>query len=187
VLSERENDMNARWNAVIAFLLFSGILLVSPCDAPAAGGNMVIIPEQRISLSESGQAGGKWDARDLSIEYRYSAGGGFFKIAGTINIADSIRYNYDWMPSFHAEVIFGDAQGRVIGTGALLTTRVSGSDRWEPVGFSRQISLPPGTACFAFSYRGEVVEAKGGRGGGGGGNPTSIWLHPVRKAPAAQK
>ncbi|MEN6441400.1 MAG: hypothetical protein ABFD97_22765 [Syntrophobacter sp.] len=177
--------MDSRWSAVVAFLMISGFFaLLSPCDAPAAGGYSVIIQEQRIPLSESGQTNGKWDARDLSIEYTYFAGGGRLTLGGAVKFADSISYNYDRLPSFYAEVIFGDAQGRVIGSSALMTARQGGSERWEPIRFSRRIPLPPGTVCFAFSYRGEVVEAKGGRGGG---NPTSIWLYPVTKAAPGQR
>ena len=157
---------------------------VVPANVPALHGYDMVIPDQRIQLSESGSATGKWEARDLSIDYRYSGAPGAFSISGTVNFADSIVYNFESMPSFHADLIFADSRGRVLGMYGLLTASESGFDRWDPVKFEHRFVLPPGTASFAFSYRGDVVEGGGRRGGGS--NPTHIWAYPLTKAPAVQ-
>lgn len=149
--------------------------------AHAVRGAEMIVPEQRIPIAPSGSADGKWEGRDLSVAYRYSMEGGYLSLVGTIIFADSIRYNYDRMPSFNAGIIIGDSVGMVLGTRSLVTTRQSGMDRWEDVKFSQRIALPPGAATFAFSYTGEVAEAGGGRFSGGG-NLTRIWNYPITKA-----
>jgi hypothetical protein len=112
---------------------------------------------------------------------------GGFALSGTINFADSIKYNYTRLNTFHAEIIFADAQGRVLGSRSLLTAKQIGFDRWEPEKFSQTFALPPGAVAFAFGYTGQVLDSGGGgRRGGGGANPTNIWHSPLSKSGAHQ-
>lgn len=158
-------------------LLFLAWFSLGVNEAMAQGGKgRTVNPDQRIALADS--AKGSWSGRDASIDYQYSRNQAGMTISGAVNFEDSIRYNYTRITYFQAEVIFADANGRVLGSSGLMTTRQS---HFDPAKFTKQVSVPPGAAYFAFSYKGEVVESMGNRRRGGGGNPTSIWHYPVSR------
>lgn len=144
-------------------------------------GYEVILPDQRIQITDSGSVAGRWQVQEVIIDYRYDRVPGGLEMTGTLDFIDSIKYNFGLLKYFNAGVIFGDAEGRVLGTAPFIGTRQSGLERWSGERFSRRVPMPPGARVFAFTYQGEVMEVSGGgRGrGGGGGNPTQIWYYPV--------
>ncbi|MHC1726921.1 MAG: hypothetical protein AB9866_13095 [Syntrophobacteraceae bacterium] len=161
-----------KWCSLLFLVWFS--LGVLQANAQKARGGTVK-PDQRIALADS--AKGTWAGQDVSIDYQYTRNQSGMSITGAVNFEDSIRYNYNRITYFQAEMIFADSDGRVLGSSGLMTTRQS---HFDPAKFTRQVAVPPGAAFFAFSYKGEAVEAMGRRRGGGG-NPTYIWSYPVAK------
>lgn len=153
------------------------VLLAVACGGYPAlglGAGGVVVPDQRIAIAPSGDTSGTWRGRDVTIDYRYSRDQGRLGIAGVLNFEDSIQYNYTLLQYFHADLIIADEGGNVLRTAPLLTAGQSG---FGPEQFSTQIVLPPQAAFFAFSYTGQVID----NDDDGGGNPTSIWMYPIRR------
>ncbi len=167
--------------ASLLILIF--LIVVSACASTGMIGlpnDEMILPDERIPISDTGSVAGKWQAQEVIIEYRYDRVPGGLEMSGTLDFIDSIKYNFGLLNYFNAGVIFGDADGRVLGTAPLLVTRQSGLERWSGERFRRRVPMPYGSRVFAFMYQGEVAEAGGGRGRGGGwGNSTRLWFYPV--------
>lgn len=146
-----------------------------------------ILPDQRIPISDQGSGAGKWEGPDLFVEYRYTSEPGGMAISGSLDFIDSIKYSFGLLNYFTAGIIFGDGQGRVLGSTTLLVDRQSDLKRSFGERFSRRVALPPGAAVFAFTYEGQVKEVSGGRGRADWGNATSIWHYPVKRMRVPQQ
>lgn len=128
--------------------------------------------EHHIPLAES--ASSQWEARELTIDYRYRLGPGNFAVSGVVRLADLIRYNYLVIRYFHLDVLFVDSQGKILGMAGLVSTGFRRTE--DPIPFNALVPMPQGTSAFAFSYRGEALEAGPGRLS----SPTYFWHYPVR-------
>lgn len=176
--------MRNAW-AVVLFALM--VAALGPVAAPVIGAGPgsrgdEIIPDDLIPISETGTGSGKWDGPDLSIEYWYRIDRGGITVTGTFDFIESLKYGSSLVNYLNLGIIFGDAGGRALASGNLLTTRLSAFDLHSGTKFSRRIALPPGTATFAFTYDGEVMRLGGGHRGGGGANPTRFWHIPTAGA-----
>lgn len=131
-----------------------------------------VAEEERIALA-SGQNTGSWQARELSVKYRFNRNQSQMNIEGTIYFADLLRDNFTLLHDFHLAAILVDDQGKVLETQGLIS---SARDDLTPLSFRTRFSLPSNAASMAFSYQGTAL----GGGDHDGGGSTYFWKYPVR-------
>ena len=157
-------------STILAMLLIAFVL--SGCQSMGLSGTSVhgVVPdEDRIPLSAT--ADSTWDSDYVSLKYRFVQQGNGLEIEGVASLKPALTANFNLMTSLHMDVIFADAQGKVLGMQGLAT----GSD-FDPLRFKVKVAMPVNTACLAFSYRGEVVDSSAD----GGGGPYYFWKWPIR-------
>jgi hypothetical protein len=178
-----ENDMSSKKKILIVFKLI--ILFFSINFIFACAGNLFtfrgawVKEENRVSLLEGGPHRGRWETRDISIEYKYRKVLDDLKISGIVDLANYIKTGYNTLDHLYLYVYFLEADGTVLDTKVI---RIFGYRQWFVVlrnrSFDHRLELPEGTVDIAFGYRGKVSE-----GGGGGRIEWDFWKTPRRKPP----
>jgi hypothetical protein len=153
-------------------LAVAAVLFLAGCQNMSfyTGGGHVA-EEERIALV-SGEHNGSWQARDLSVKYRFSRNQSRMNIEGTIYFADLLRDNFTLLHDFHLAAILIDDQGKVLDTHGLIS---SARDDLTPLFFKTRVELPPNTVSMAFSYQGTALG-----GDHDGGNSAYFWKYPIR-------
>ena len=157
---------------LIGFVPLVLVVILSGCQGGGLLGTSArgTVPEEdRIPLAATAQS--TWNTDMVSLDYRYAHQGDSLDIQGLAHYLPALTANFDLMKSFHMDVIFADAQGKVLGMHGLAT-----SGDFDPVTFNVKAAVPYNTAYLAFSYRGEAIEASHEDGGG----PYSFWKWPIR-------
>ena len=134
--------------------------------------------DYRIALQPGGPQAGTWDGMYLSIRYDYVRDGDRLNLKGKVKYANNIVYNYSLIQYFHVDVLFIDAQGKVLEMQPLASTAFdsllpSGPD--PSVSFKKDVILPLDTVAMAFSYKGQALEGEDGSGG----DVKYFWEYPV--------
>lgn len=153
------------------------MLLISACQGvPVMLGykNGVVPEEARIMLVEGETVSGRWETPDLLMQYQYRKNQSQLSLSGRIDFAGRIENNFPVIQYFHVDAIFLNDEGRVLEMKGLTSNPPSYSG--DSVTFNNLITIPPGTASMAFSYRGEArssgVEDDGGS--------MYFWEYPIR-------
>jgi hypothetical protein len=165
----RRNGVFAGIAGVVFLLLFS-----TACQGTLMTDvrGKTVPPEHHIPLADSGSS--QWEARDLTVNYRYRIEPGNFAVTGVVMLADSIKYNFLVIRYFHLDILFVDSEGRILAMTGLVSTGSRRSD--DPISFNARIPIPRGASAIAFSYRGEALDTDHG----GVGSPTYFWHYPIR-------
>jgi hypothetical protein len=124
-----------------------------------------VAEDDRISVQAGGPHEGKWQTRDLDIEYAYQQETQNLQISGVITLADHLTTGFSTLDFLTFDVFALDADGVVLNSELM---RTFGYRRYmEFLGkmtFDRQFNLPDGTSAIAFGYRGRVSQGGGGFG-----------------------
>jgi hypothetical protein len=158
---------------LLTLILGSSMLL--GCQSLNVGPVGHIVPQDKwILLSQAGNQSGKWQTRDLVLEYEYDRDHTHLYITGVIHFATPIRNQWELIQYFHLDAIPVDAQGTVQGMIALTTAGEINLLYDGPIDFNKTLTLPENTVAIAFSYT--------GRGSGGGsyfdGGYGDFWEYP---------
>lgn len=90
--------------ALIGFLLFF-LIVLSAC----VGSQMMVAPEDSISLVQGGPHAGSWESNDVNLNYQYVYQPGTLKL----NFGGSAKRGYDQLVIW---IRFFDAQGKLLET-----------------------------------------------------------------------
>ena len=130
------------------------------------GQGRVVAEEKRITLQSEGSASGSWQGKkDLTVNYTTTRNQDTLQIAGDIVFKRSKLLN-----TFRFSLVLIDADGNVLDI--VPAASAGGRQEVEQVSFSQEMTLPPDTRFFAFTYDGTT------RGIGQGGSPKSFWSAP---------
>ncbi|MFP5213217.1 MAG: hypothetical protein ACLGPL_07540 [Acidobacteriota bacterium] len=152
---------------LLVLLTACGTLRLSP-----VGGT---VPQDKwIPLQQGAVRGAQWEGRELSVKYDYTRNGDELKMSGEAFYADLVTYNFSFIEYLRLDVLLLDQSGSVLAMKGL--TSRSMAQFHYPNTFSVSMTLPPGTAYMAFSYRMQARESDNE----GGGSPSYFWEYPVR-------
>lgn len=163
--------MKSRFLSTMAVIGLALVLIGCLTTSPYSQTGLVSQADQ-VSIPP-GQNAGKWQGRDLTVDYEYSRGEGAMDLSGTVIFADSMTLGYSLLRDFHLSAIFLDENGRVLQTQSLAT----GLGTLDPIPFRKKLTLTSSAVAMSFSYSGTAIESGGDDGGGG---PTSFWYSPVQ-------
>jgi hypothetical protein len=130
--------INIRAGGIIRCLLFFSLVLATGLCL-----HSTVAAQDRIPLLQGGPHTGSWESNDVSLEYRYVAQEGTFKL----NIGGEAKRKYDQLSVW---IKFFDAQGKALETKSVFNS-----------GFRRELSrgkdtiektfeIPIGSTQFAF-------------------------------------
>jgi hypothetical protein len=156
------------FNAIARFGCIAALLVtLAACQGKIFTGQGNFVPEQnRIVLAQEGSESGNWQGKnDLTVNYTTTRNQDVMQIAG------DIQFNrHKQLDTFRFSIVLIDSDGNVLEVAPVASA--GGRRKVEQVSFNREVTLPPGTRSFAFTYDGTT------RGIGQGGSPTSFWSAP---------
>jgi hypothetical protein len=165
----------ASWRGKLPSLILISVILLG-CQSTSLAPMGRTVPQNKwIFLSQSGDQSGTWRSEDLLLNYKYDRYENQLSISGIIRFAGRIMNNYGIVQYFHLDAIPVDAQGKVLDMIGLTTAGDLNTVYDNPIDFDKILTLPPGTAAMAFSYRGRVS----GGGSGFDGGFMDFWEYPV--------
>ncbi len=130
------------------------------------GQGKVVAEEKRIALQQEGSVSGSWQGKqDLKVNYTATRNQDILQMAG-----DILLRKHKKLVSFKFSLVLIDADGKILDL--VPVTTAGGRQMIEQIPFSREVTLPPGTSYFAFTYDGTTS------GIGQGGSPKSFWSAP---------
>ena len=143
------------------------ITMLASCQGKfMSGQGRVVAEEKRIALQSEGSASGSWQGKkDLTVNYTTTRSQDTLQIAG-----DIVFMRERLLDIFRFSLVLIDGGGNVLDVAPV--TSAGGRQKVQQVPFSREITLPPNTMSFAFTYDGTT------RGVGQGGSPNSFWSAP---------
>jgi hypothetical protein len=158
---------------LLALILTGSILL--GCQSLNAGPAGRTVPQNKwIFLSQAGNQSGKWQTRDLILDYEYDRDHTHLYISGLIHFDTPLRNHWGIIQYFHLDAMPVDAQGTVLGAIALTTSGEINLLYDGPIDFNKTLTLPENAVGIAFSYT--------GRASGGGsyfdGGFEDFWEYP---------
>ena len=150
----------------IGLVLVLFVTMASCQGKLGTGQGRVVAEEKRIALQPEGSASGSWQGKkDLTVNYTTT------RSQDTLQIAGDIVFNrHKLLDTFRFSLVLIDGEGNVLDV--VPVTSAGGRQKVEQVPFSREVTLPPDTVSFAFTYDGTT------RGIGQGGSPNSFWSAP---------
>ncbi len=183
-----EANVRAKKRALVAFKLFGSfiliILLVACAGKLFTFEGSWVAEDDRISLQDGGPHKGKWQTRDVAIEYAYQQETQKLQISGVVKLGDYLTTGFSTLVHMTVDIFMLDANGIVLNSELIqnLGYRRHLADLGKMT-FTNQLELPADTAAIAFGYRGRVTE------GGGGFNKNlmgdridwDFWKLPGRK------
>lgn len=134
-----------------------------------------------INLVQSGEKSGYFQSRDLTVNYHYTRSGSQLNISGYVEYASYVTMGFTAIENFNLGVVLADDQSNVLSDQSLISA--GDFDPRDKLHFQRTLTLPPGTAMMAFTYRGNAEEG-GSRfsdDSANGGTQTTFWQFPVVK------
>lgn len=155
-------------NLLAALVLLSGFLFSGCQTVPSNSQTQTIAHEDGVSIAQ-GRGSGKWQGTDLSIEYNYALERGELDLSGTVQFSDYIVIGSPTMSDFRLRVIYLDENGRVLGTGSILTDRGT----FKPISFHKKFVVPASSSSISFGYDGTAIESSED------GGTTNFWHNPV--------
>jgi hypothetical protein len=184
----RENDMQFKMKTAIIFNILISLILIG--TLAACGGSLfsyrgaTVKAKNRISLEEGGLHEGRWQTRDLAIDYVYQVNDNNLEISGIVELAASLKTGFTTLNYLYLSLNLLDNEGKVIETKGI---KSFGHQSWiltmAKMSFTRHLEPPEGTAAIAFSYKGRVSEGgttPKGTGTGGDAIFWNFWLVPQR-------
>ena len=125
-----------------------------------------VVEEKRIALQQEGSASGSWQGKqDLTVSYTATRNQDLLQMAG-----DIVFRRPKMLDTFRFSLVLIDAEGKILDV--IPVTTAGGRMETEKIAFSHELTLPPGTRFFAFTYDGTS------RGVGQGGSPNAFWSAP---------
>ena len=161
--------MNAEEKILIAFKLF-GLTILTISLVACAGKVFTykgswVAEDDRISLQSGGPHKGKWQTRDVAIEYAYQQKTENLQISGVLTLGDYLTTGFSTLDYLTVDFFALNADGIVLKSELI---RTFGSRRYidylGKMSFNKQIELPADTTAIAFAYRGRVTQGGGGIG-----------------------
>ncbi len=149
------------------------ILLVAACGGMSAFSEGGLVSEENSLSIPDGQRNGRWNARELGVDYRYGREGQNLYLEGTVTFSRVLTYNFSGLQSFQLAVAFLDANGRVLAMQGLMTDRGD----FDPATFQKTLALPPGTMSMAFTFQGVALSSDSL----GSGGLSSFWWYPIHR------
>ena len=148
-------------------LVLSLLLTLASCQGKfMSSQGRVVAEEKRIALQPEGSASGSWQGKqDLTVNYTATRNQDILQMAG-----DILLRKHKKLVSFQFSLVLIDADGKILDV--VPVTTAGGRQKIEQIPFSREVTLPPDTSYFAFTYDGTTS------GIGQGGSPKSFWSAP---------
>ena len=145
---------------VVLFLFFT----MASCQGKfMSDQGRVVAEEKRIALQQEGSESGSWQGKkDLTVNYTATRNQDILQMAG-----DILLKKHKKLVSFQFSLVLIDADGQILDI--VPVTTAGGRQKIEQIAFSREVTLPPGTSYFTFTYDGTTS------GIGQGGSPKSFW------------
>lgn len=158
--------MNIFTSLRIGFVVILIVTLASCQGKFLTGQGRVVAEEKRIALQQEGSESGSWQGKtDLTVNYTTTRSQDTLQVAG-----DIVFKRHKLLDTFRFSLVLIDAEGNVLDV--VPVASAGGRRKVEQVSFSKELTLPPGTRSFAFTYDGTT------RGIGEGGSPTAFWSAP---------
>ena len=150
-----------RWSFAMALMV-----AIFACQSPFLSySGKIITEERRIAILESGPHTGRFQTRDIELDYTYTQERQSFNIIGTVHFK---RKKKIW--SFTMGVHFLDSTGAIINSQNLV---VGGNKQMlDSMSFNRNLNFPSNSKYMSFSYSGTSS------GTGNSGSPNDFWLTP---------
>ena len=123
--------------------------------------------DSRINLQEGGPHEGRWQTRDLSVNYRYQRDANTLRVSGVVELENHLKYNFGMLERLKLWVNYLDVEGKVLDYKLILISDYRQTIR--TMTFSYQLQLPPDSTGMAFSYSGRAID------GGAGNNGAADW------------
>jgi len=172
----------------IIFNIFIALILIG--TLAACGGSLfsyrggTVKAKNRIAVEAGGPHEGRWQTRDLAIDYAYQINDNNLEISGVAELAASLKTGFTTLDYLFLWINLLDVGGKVIETKRI---KSFGHHSWiltmGEMSFTRRLELTEETAVIAFSYKGRVSEGGSkttGTGTGGDAISWNFWEVPQR-------
>ena len=123
-------------------------------------------PDSRIDLMEGGPHEGRWQTRDLSLDYRYQLDANTLQLSGVVELENHLKYNFAMLENLRLWVNYLNIESKVLDYKIILMSDYRQMVR--TMKFSHHLTLPPDTTQIAFSYSGRAIDAGSGNDESGG-------------------
>lgn len=164
----------------IIFNIFIALILIG--TLAACGGSLFsyrgasVKTKNRIALEAGGPHEGRWQTRDLAIDYAYQINDNNLEISGVAELAASLKTGFTTLDYLFLWINLLDVEGTVLETKAI---KSFGNHSWiltmGEMSFTRRLELTEETAVIAFSYKGRVSEGGSKTTGTGTGGDAIFW------------
>lgn len=176
----RENDMQFKMNTAIIFNIFISLILIG--TLAACGGSLfsyrgaTVKAENRIALEAGDPHEGRWQTRDLTIDYVYQINDNNLEISGIVELAASLKTGFTTLNYLYISLNLLDDEGKVLETKGI---KSFGHQSWiltmAKMSFTRRLEPPEDISAIAFSYKGRVSEGGATPKGTGTGGDAIFW------------
>ncbi|UCG09013.1 MAG: hypothetical protein JSV83_10325 [Desulfobacterales bacterium] len=172
--------MSSKNQTIVVFKLLMVFILISlflACNNKIMSYRGRWVEEaDRLVLQDGGPHKGRWQTRDVVIEYQYIKDAKSMQISGVVKLADHLKTGFTTLEYLNINVISLD-NGIVLDSKDIKTFGYRRYiDYLGKVTFETRMDLSEGAVAIAFSYSGKVIE-------GGGRGDWSFWKVPRLSAP----
>ena len=164
----------------IIFNIFIALILIG--TLAACGGSLFsyrgasVKAKNRIALEEGGPHEGRWQTRDVAIDYAYQINDNNLEISGVVELAAFLKTGFTTLDHLYLSINLLDVEGKVLETKGI---KSFGHQSWiltmGAMSFTCRLEPPEGTAAIAFSYKGRVTEGGSKSRGTGTGGDAIFW------------
>ena len=164
----------------IIFNIFIALILIG--TLAACGGSLfsyrggTVKAKNRIAVEAGGPHEGRWQTRDLAIDYAYQINDNNLEISGVAELAAFLKTGFTTLDHLFLWINLLDVEGKVIETKRI---KSFGHHSWiltmGEMSFTRRLELTEETAVIAFSYKGRVTEGGSKPSGTGTGGDAIFW------------
>ena len=172
--------MQFKTKNLVIFNLFISLLLIGTLTT--CGGNLftyrgaTVKAKNRIALEAGGPHEGRWQTRDLAIDYVYHVNDNNLEISGVVELAASLKTGFTTLDYLYLSLNLLDDQGKVLEEQSI---KSFGHQSWiltmAKMSFTCRLEPPQATAAIAFSYKGRVSEGGSKPDGTGTGGDAIFW------------
>jgi hypothetical protein len=172
--------MQIKTKTSIIFNLFISLIFIGTLTT--CGGSLftyrgaTVKAKNRIALVAGGPYEGRWQTRDLAIDYVYHVNDNNLEISGVTELAASLKTGFTTLDYLYLSLNLLDDEGKVLEEQSIKSFgHQSRILTMAKMSFTCRLEAPKGTTAIAFSYKGRVSEGGSKTNGTGRGGDAIFW------------